>query len=132
MKRVAALSAVGLVAAVLAIPSAASAASVSFSCKGAATTDITKPVTSSCSGAPFGTFKALVDSSKVPTVTYKLSVKGGTVNLVATTVLKSSEITGTWKATGGTGKYKKAKGKGTLTGALKAGAPFTFKGSMSW
>jgi hypothetical protein len=56
--------------------------------------------------------------------------KGGTFRLTGHgTTGADNDAKGTWTVTGGTGKFKGAKGKGTFAGRLST-AKFTYKGSI--
>jgi hypothetical protein len=56
--------------------------------------------------------------------------KGGTFKLTGHgTTGADNDAKGTWKVTGGTGKFKGAKGSGTFAGKLST-SKFTYKGSI--
>ncbi|WCB95268.1 hypothetical protein DSM104299_04011 [Baekduia alba] len=61
-------------------------------------------------------------------ITWK--VKGGTLRVTTAAGIVGRAVKGTFTVTGGTGKYKGAKGKGKLNGNLNSGL-FTFTGSLS-
>lgn len=59
--------------------------------------------------------------SKPPTATHRFTFKKGSLRLTSTSKkTDDTHTTGTFKITGGTGKYKGATGKGTLTGDITA------------
>jgi hypothetical protein len=89
-------------------------------------------VVGTMSGKPFG--KCTQNSTVViPKLIFVMKCKGGTVKgaFTITSPLNSDNIKATWKITGGTGKFKGAKGKGTMTGKLSTSAQNT-KGTVKY
>jgi hypothetical protein len=82
-------------------------------------------------GSPFGTCK-MTGTLQIPksTQTWKCSKGKITVKAVGTTGA-ANDAKGTWKMTGGTGKYKHISGKGTFSGKLSTGV-FTYVGTAKY
>ena len=60
--------------------------------------------------------------------------KGGKIYQTQTVTIKNGHLEGTWKITKGTGKYKGAKGKGTIVAAANAKSETvaTLKGKITY
>jgi hypothetical protein len=82
-------------------------------------------------GKPFGTCK-MTGTLVIPksTQTWKCSKGKITVKAVGTTGA-ANDAAGTWKMTGGTGKYKHIKGSGKFHGKLSTGI-FTYRGTVRY
>jgi len=85
------------------------------------TAKITDPVLGKCT---------MTGKLVIPDTQQVWKCKGGTIKLIGHgTTGAANDAKGTWKATGGTGKFKGAKGKGTFAGKLST-AKFTYKGTI--
>ena len=82
-------------------------------------------------GSPFGkgTFTA---STEVPVTKYVWKFKAGALDVTFNSTLKGVIASGPWKVTGGTGKFKHAKGSGSGTGAINGSKQFHFVGHISY
>ena len=81
-------------------------------------------------GQPFGTcpWKGKL---LIPDTTQKLTCKDGTVSLRSHATRLTDNTKGTWKFTGGTGKFKGIKGGGTFTGTISTGN-YRYVGTASY
>ncbi|WCB93296.1 hypothetical protein DSM104299_02008 [Baekduia alba] len=83
--------------------------------------NITDPVLGKCT---------MTGKLVIPDTQQVWKCKGGTFRLIGHgTTGAANDAKGTWKVTGGTGKFKGASGKGTFAGKLST-AKFTYKGSI--
>lgn len=81
------------------------------------------------SGRPYGSGKVKGKLSGT-TLTATLRYKGGSVRIRGT-VTSASPVKGTWRTTGGSGKYRKVKGNGSFTGRLSGtSATLRFRGRI--
>jgi hypothetical protein len=82
-------------------------------------------------GKPFGTCK-MTGTLVIPksTQTWKCARGKITVHAVGTSGA-SNDARGNWTMSGGTGKYKHIKGKGTFSGKISTGV-FTYKGTARY
>lgn len=81
------------------------------------------------SGKPYGkgTVRGRID---LPKLTSTQTYPGGTVRITGT-VTKTSPISGTWKTTGGTGKYRNVRGSGSFSGSFSGSkATLRFRGRI--
>jgi len=82
-------------------------------------------------GAPLGTCH-MKGTLVIPKTIQVWTCKGGTIKITGTgTTGAANNAKGTWKITGGTGKFKKIKGGGTFAGLFSSGK-FKYKGTMSF
>lgn len=80
-------------------------------------------------GKPYGSGKVR-GRIDLPNLTATLSYSGGTVRIRGT-VSDASPIKGTWRTTGGTGKYRNVKGSGSFSGSLSGtSATLRFRGKI--
>lgn len=82
-------------------------------------------------GKPFGTCH-FTGTLVIPKTFQTWKCHGGNVKVVGFGKTGAADhAKGTWKITGGTGKYKHAKGHGTFSGVQHTGK-FTYKGTVSF
>jgi len=80
---------------------------------------------------PMGTCK-MKGTLVIPDTKQVWTCKGGTIRMTGHGLTgAANDARGTWKITGGTGKFKKVKGKGTFSGQLSTGK-FIYKGTISY
>jgi hypothetical protein len=70
----------------------------------------------------------VINGGSGSTLTWK--VKGGSLKVTTAAGIVGRAVKGTFRVTGGTGKFKGAKGSGKLNGDLNTGL-FTFTGKLS-
>jgi hypothetical protein len=93
-----------------------------------------KQVGTKLTGKYTGTFGKCTMKGKlvIPKTVQTLTCKGGTFSFTATSSTgTSNNVKGTWKITGGTGKYKGIKGGGSFSGTLSTNA-YTYTGHASY
>lgn len=81
------------------------------------------------SGRPYGSgkVKGRID---LPNLTATLTYSGGTVRIRGS-VSDASPVKGTWRTTGGSGKYRNVKGSGSFSGSLSGtSATLRFRGKI--
>ena len=126
-----AVSAMAVVAAGGSVASAKTIKSYKHVCKGQVVGQSSSA--GKCTGSlGKATFKT---SIAVPNATTVYKAKGGTITFKLKIELKHGQVTGTWKVTKGTGKYKRAKGKGTGVSVLDPKTSIstvTYKGKLSY
>ena len=111
-------------------PSVASAKSYKMNMKVTkAYTQVGDKIRADYNGKPFGKCK-MTGKLVIPNTQQTWKCKGGTVKLVAKGKV-AAVVTGTWKITGGTGKFKGAKGSGKFSGKLSDNI-FTYKGTVKY
>ncbi len=85
--------------------------------------------TGTVSGKPYGSGK-VKGKIDLPNLTATLTYKGGSVRIRGT-VSDASPIKGTWRTTGGTGKYRNVKGSGSFSGSFSGtAATLKFRGKI--
>lgn len=68
----------------------------------------------------------------IPNTKQVWTCKGGTIKMTGFGKTgAANDARGTWKITGGTGKFKKVKGHGTFSGQLSTGK-FVYKGTIKY
>ena len=97
---------------------------------GAPPSSPTAPVSGTLVGTPTGSYNGAVVP---PDTKYVWKLTGGTIKITFAGTVSGATVSGPWHVTGGTGKYKHAKGSGTETGGISAGgAPFKMKGTIKY
>ncbi|MBJ7332696.1 MAG: hypothetical protein JHC95_22570 [Solirubrobacteraceae bacterium] len=85
--------------------------------------------TGTVSGKPYGSGKVRGELN-LPRLTATLTYSGGKVR-ISGKITNASDLRGTWKTTGGTGRYRSVSGSGTFTGSLKGtSATLRFRGRV--
>jgi hypothetical protein len=124
----------GVAAGALVLPQVGSAAPAAHASKAITLTCKTplkgQSVSGTCTGS-FGRIRStgtLAKDFKSASVTMHL--KGGTARMKYNVVGGSATFSGNWRWTGGTGKYKKIRGSGTVRGDFKGNVRYT--GTARW
>lgn len=131
MKHTIARSSIVLTVAAIAFPAVAEAKTRSVDMRAYDGKQSGTTITGKFKGTPFGqcTMKGKLE---IPKTRQTLKCKGGTVKLVGTASSgASNSVKGTWKITGGSGKFAGARGKGSFTGTLST-AKYHYKGKVSY
>ena len=82
-------------------------------------------------GTPFGNC-TMKGTLVIPDTKQTWYCKGGTVKLTAhSTTGASNNVKGTWKISGGSGKFKHARGSGTFSGQIST-TKYTYVGKVSY
>jgi len=108
-------------------PAAHAAKAISLTCK---TPLKGHSLNGTCTGS-FGRIRSTGKlSNNYQSATVTMHLKGGTARLKYAVVGGSATFSGKWKWTGGTGKYKRIRGGGTVRGDFKGNA--LYKGTARW